>query len=208
MSTRSDFSKTAHLEKRRKLILDRAYKMIVKNGIAKTTMKDIAIECEIGRKTLYRFFSSIEEIANVIIKNIATSPESFAMTYEPKGSNGYEKLESSIKQWYNFCIQHKDYMFFYYEYDHYFREPKEKKMHDFWKKKPNMFRDYLSEGIKDGSLNLKESQVETLGMTIPLSIVSTVQRVILREDVYKYENNYGLENINELVDLLVMGLKK
>jgi len=53
----------------RELLIDAARRVFARKGIARTTMNDIATASKKGRRTLYMYFKSKEEIQSVVIDN-------------------------------------------------------------------------------------------------------------------------------------------
>ena len=55
--------------KTRELLLDAARQVFARKGIERTTMNDIATASRKGRRTLYMYFKSKEEISSLVIQN-------------------------------------------------------------------------------------------------------------------------------------------
>jgi AcrR family transcriptional regulator len=55
--------------KTRELLIDAARKVFARKGIARTTMNDIANASKKGRRTLYMYFKSKQEISSIVIEN-------------------------------------------------------------------------------------------------------------------------------------------
>ena len=53
----------------RKQLLDAARRVFARKGIERTTMNDIAVASKKGRRTLYMYFKSKEEISGIVIEN-------------------------------------------------------------------------------------------------------------------------------------------
>lgn len=64
----SNLSKTK--AKRRKTIVDKAYKMFLDVGISSTSMNDIAEACGITRRTIYNYFNSKTDLLNYLMSTI------------------------------------------------------------------------------------------------------------------------------------------
>lgn len=56
------------VSKTRQLFVDVARKLFAKNGLENTTMNDIARESQKGRRTLYTYFESKEEVYSAVIE--------------------------------------------------------------------------------------------------------------------------------------------
>jgi len=57
------------VSKTRTLLVDVARQLFAKNGVANTTMNDIAVASRKGRRTLYTYFNSKEEIYAAVIES-------------------------------------------------------------------------------------------------------------------------------------------
>lgn len=57
------------ISKTRQILVDVARKLFAKNGVANTTMNDIAMTSGKGRRTLYTYFSSKEEVFYAVIES-------------------------------------------------------------------------------------------------------------------------------------------
>jgi len=53
----------------RKQLLDAARRVFARKGIERTTMNDIAVASQKGRRTLYMYFKNKEEISTLVIEN-------------------------------------------------------------------------------------------------------------------------------------------
>lgn len=56
------------ITKTKHILIDVARKLFAKNGVANTTMNDIAVTSGKGRRTLYTYFSSKEEVLYAVIE--------------------------------------------------------------------------------------------------------------------------------------------
>lgn len=57
------------ISKTRQKLIDIARQLFAKNGVANTTMNDIAVASGKGRRTLYTYFSSKEEVYSAVIES-------------------------------------------------------------------------------------------------------------------------------------------
>jgi AcrR family transcriptional regulator len=86
-------------EQTRNTIIEVAYDLFISKGFHHTTMKDIYLASEIGKRTLYRYFSSKEDLATVIGNRImdlyVRDIEDMAFPEEVQDS--YQRIEYMIK---------------------------------------------------------------------------------------------------------------
>ncbi len=57
------------ISKTRQKLIDIARQLFAKNGVANTTMNDIAVASSKGRRTLYTYFNSKEEVYSAVIES-------------------------------------------------------------------------------------------------------------------------------------------
>lgn len=57
------------ISKTRQKLIDIARQLFAKNGVANTTMNDIAVASGKGRRTLYTYFNSKEEVSSAVIES-------------------------------------------------------------------------------------------------------------------------------------------
>ena len=57
------------LEKTRNMILDAARRLFARKGEANTTMNDVAITSGVGRRTLYNYFESKEQLYLAVVES-------------------------------------------------------------------------------------------------------------------------------------------
>ena len=82
--------------KTRELLLDAARQVFARKGIERTTMNDIAIASRKGRRTLYMYFKSKEEISSLVIQNEMERLYQMLEAVEKKDLPADEKLLSFI----------------------------------------------------------------------------------------------------------------
>ena len=80
-------SRSESLDARSRL-LDAARTCYARNGIAKTSMADIAAEAQVTRRTVYRYFSSYEDILKAVVRR-ETDAFWHTMHYELRGIDNF-----------------------------------------------------------------------------------------------------------------------
>lgn len=53
---------------RKELIINKAYEMFIKRGVEKTSMNDIADECDITRRTIYNYFETKKDLLQFLME--------------------------------------------------------------------------------------------------------------------------------------------
>lgn len=61
--------KIKKMETTRQSLLDAAQKLFGESGIKNTTMNDIAVESQKGRRTIYTYFKNKDEVLDAVVKN-------------------------------------------------------------------------------------------------------------------------------------------
>ena len=82
--------------KTRELFIDAARQVFARKGIERTTMNDIAAASQKGRRTLYMYFKSKEEISTIVIENDMERLYEMLEAVEKKNLPADEKLVTFI----------------------------------------------------------------------------------------------------------------
>ncbi len=200
-------------KQRKKEIVDIAKKMFLNKGYNKSTMSDIAKEAKISRKTLYRYFSSKEEVAlevEILIFKIYMKNQENVLE-NLKGS-GFNKLTIYLKKLDEILDNFRDLIIFTGIFDNYFNKdyPNTNVAKEFFElieqtNKP--LGQLIADGIQDGSIrqNLNSTYVAN---TISNSILAMAQRVYSR---YKHLNEEqhidARKMISCQIELFLEGIK-
>jgi AcrR family transcriptional regulator len=195
-------------------ILYIARELFLTVGIQNTEMKDIALKAEIGRSTLYRHFSSKEQIAFYIAKDILLElHECLGRSKLTDNQTGYEKLEIELKQFMNTLIGSKDRIRFLDEFDQVFTDsyPEMEEALDYVEFNKQNDSDFLvtkciQEGIEDGSIRPIQNPEFEADVMINM-ILGIAQRIIPRSQHYIEEHGAYIEIMEEAVNLLLLSLK-
>ena len=190
-------------EKRNHEILDCAQKKFMEHGIGNITMKAIASELKITRATLYKYFNSIEEIANELeYRSIANFTQYLRENSSSEGT-GIQKISRMIEVFEKFVDEHSEDIMFTAMYDTYFGNSVtdekvqgkiEEEIHSFI-----VFHDLIDEGKIDGTIK-KDIDSDLLNVTIANLLVSIMQRMTLRGEVIKREQY--VENTNKIYETI------
>jgi AcrR family transcriptional regulator len=78
--------------KTREILIDAARRVFARKGIERTTMNDIAVASQKGRRTLYMYFKNKEEISAIVIKNEMERLYEMLETVDKKNLPADEKL--------------------------------------------------------------------------------------------------------------------
>lgn len=159
--------------------------LFLSRGYAQTNMAEIAEIAKISRKTLYRYFSSKEEIAMEIELDVfKTFVEVQDEIVSQIQGSGYEKLSQYLDKLdhlvddLNQLIRLTG-MFDYYLVNEYPSESSQSEFIKLIEKVDEPFIQFIEEGVKDGSIKT-DIEVSYLARTISNSFLALAQRIVTR----------------------------
>ncbi|HWQ99044.1 MAG TPA: TetR/AcrR family transcriptional regulator [Clostridia bacterium] len=164
----------------------------IADGIEKTQMTDIAKDCGINRRTLYRYFPTKDllafEVEMIVMDRIQRYLGALVAADEPgTGADHIRAYFSRVD-----LLKIQDWIRFTAEFDRYFQNdyPDGELTREFIERiRPDndpLYR-YIEEGIADGSIQTTES-ASNLYHFIAQSFFALFQRLILRRNHLKYEH--------------------
>jgi AcrR family transcriptional regulator len=181
-------------------IVEVSKELFLERGFSQTNMAEIAEMAKISRKTLYRYFSSKEEIAMEIeldvFKTFVSIQEKYVITLI---GNGYEKLTKYLEKLDSMVDELSQLirftgMFDYYLVGEYPNLEGQKEFIQLIEKVDEPFIQFLSEGIKDGSI-VSDVEIAYLARTISNSFLALAQRVVTRQTHLNEELNIDSRKI-------------
>ena len=159
--------------------------LFLSRGYAQTNMAEIAEIAKISRKTLYRYFSSKEEIAMEIeldvFKTFVSVQDEIVRKIQ---GNGFEKLSQYLEKLDHLVDDLSQLirltgMFDYYLVNEYPSESSQSEFIKLIEKVDEPFIQFIDEGVKDGSIKT-EIEVPYLARTISNSFLALAQRIVTR----------------------------
>lgn len=173
-------------------ILEIAESRFIADGIEKTQMTDIAKDCGINRRTLYRYFPTKDllafEVEMIVMDRIQRYLSTLVSADEPgTGADHIRAYFSRVD-----LLKIQDWIRFTAEFDRYFQNdyPDGELTREFIERiRPDndpLYR-YIEQGIADGSIHATESAAN-LYHFIAQSFFALFQRLILRRNHLKYEH--------------------
>ncbi|MFV0380226.1 MAG: TetR/AcrR family transcriptional regulator [Anaerorhabdus sp.] len=198
-------------------ILEESLDIFCAQGISKTTIKDIADAVGISRRTIYRYFSSKEDIAyEIMLTLMKTWNEQQHRIFDNLVGNGLEKIEQHFIQLKNYMKNHLDMMRFMSEYDHYFKdnfssEPQESiklELQKLFLQSDVLIEKLIKEGIADSSIEIHDKQ-EVLVATLTNALWTFAQAISVRGTRLSEEANVDSEDlICCLINVYISALRK
>lgn len=170
----------------RERILEHAEMRFIKNGIEKTQMMEIAHDCEINRRTLYRYFATKDllafEVEMIVMERIQRYMGSLVSTEET--GSGAEHIRAYFSR--VDIAQIENWLRYTAEFDRYFQNdyPDSGLTHMFIENiRPEndpLFH-FIEQGISDGSIRALASARDIYHF-IAQSFFALFQRLILRRN--------------------------
>jgi AcrR family transcriptional regulator len=178
-------------EQRREEVIQAAIEIFKVNGIENTKMTEIAQKAEVGVASIYRYFKTKPELViEVAIRTwesiITTFFENFNQA-KYTSLNGIQRVESLLEVFLTLYQNHKDFLRFIEEFDHYIMKEKispdrlEIYENTILNLRPLMV-DALEKGKKDGSIKPFVHN-EEFYMTLTHTLISLCQKLISRNTI-------------------------
>ena len=209
-----DEQKNARIDR----ILAAAFKLFSSAGIEPVAMTDIAKKAEIGVASLYRYFSTKDEIA--IRTAIWAWEEQISEIYpsinndEYTNGNGLFRLSIIFSLFKKLYMSQPEFLRFIYFFDSYAVNSgiKQERMIEYENvigKVQMIVADAIKLGLKDNSINKKYiDKTEDLYFTLMHSFFSTAQKLTLSENLLAMnEKSKGPDQLDLLSELLLNGVK-
>lgn len=209
-----DEQKNARIDR----ILAAAFKLFSSAGIEPVAMTDIAKKAEIGVASLYRYFSTKDEIA--IRTAIWTWEKQISEIYlsinndEYTNGNGLFRLSIIFSLFKKLYMSQPEFLRFIYFFDSYAVNSgiKQERMIEYENvigKVQMIVADAIKLGLKDNSINKKYiDKTEDLYFTLMHSFFSTAQKLTLSENLLAMnEKSKGSDQLDLLSELLLKGVK-
>ena len=209
-----DEQKNARIDR----ILAAAFKLFSSAGIEPVAMTDIAKKAEIGVASLYRYFSTKDEIA--IRTAIWAWEEQISEIYpsinndEYTNGNGLFRLSIIFSLFKKLYMSQPEFLRFIYFFDSYAVNSgiKQERMIEYENvigKVQMIVADAIKLGLKDNSINKKYiDKTENLYFTLMHSFFSTAQKLTLSENLLAMnKKSKGSDQLDLLSELLLNGVK-
>lgn len=209
-----DEQKNARIDR----ILAAAFKLFSSAGIEPVAMTDIAKKAEIGVASLYRYFSTKDEIA--IRTTIWAWEKQISEIYpsinndEYTNGNGLFRLSIIFSLFKKLYMSQPEFLRFIYFFDSYAVNSgiKQERMIEYENvigKVQMIVADAIKLGLKDNSINKKYiDKTEDLYFTLMHSFFSTAQKLTLSENLLAMnEKSKGSDQLDLLSELLLNGVK-
>lgn len=204
-------------DNRLQAILDAGKEIFAELGLAAANMKDVAKKAGLSRASLYRYFTSKEELAFAIERHFYQEillPQHRERLEKARGT-GYDKIAYNLRLIVTSYQVYPDYYKFTGAFDHYFnyrRPPEElaEEMQQIFNKgfDEDPMITFIKEGISDGSLR-PDLDAHMTAKTIDQTLLSFCQRIAARSEEVALEFNIANPDqmVENLVTIILNGIK-
>lgn len=199
-------------EKRKEEVIAAAVEVFKEKGIENSKMTDIAEKAEVGVASVYRYFKTKPDLAvEVAIKFWDMEITSLYSEFDKDNINkliGIEKLKTILNVFVNLYNNHKDFVRFLEEFDNYVIKEQipSEKLENYENSIINLKHiifEALEEGKKDGSIR-SDINNEVFYITVSHSLMTLAQKLILRGNILKSDNDVsGESQIKLIIDMAV-----
>lgn len=203
MEIKANYNESRFKTKQRNYILNTAYRLFVEKGIENVTMQEIALVCDIERRSLYNYYNDKDQLAFDIAKCFFSAIEEISAIKDRTFENKFEEIKALVYAFYEFAIHDPDAIKFSLHYDHYFGHREEYTSY-FKTALDNILHiNLIKEGIKDGSINPSFKGNETnICFVIQGAMLSFAQRAI-----FKTTPKEAKVNLKLLLDVFLNSIK-
>jgi len=156
----------------------------IEQSLTEVTLKDIVAACGISKVTLYKYFTSVDEIIFQVQIDILTSWSDNLKEIKLKGNNSYEKLAYMLKKQVADVDNNIDTIRFTAMFDtlyqnNYPTPELEQQFRSYLQGGAHPFVSLIQAGMQDGSMR-QDMDAREIGYTISNIVMATLQRTVSR----------------------------
>ncbi len=198
----------------RENIIDVATKIFIEKGFVETKMIDIYQKANVSKKTMYRYFSSKEELAftieSIILKKILDKYRLQAFPNSIKTS--YDRIEFFLKDFLiKLIAENGGYFRFFAEFDMLFTDEYSdiEASNELTSRLLDSFEEFMiliNLDVSDKSLR-EDLDYNLVLKSIINSVIALAERLVVRADKIKKEQNVGFEMLDVLIDMSLTYVK-
>jgi AcrR family transcriptional regulator len=202
-----------HPEMQRRIILEAARKLFIRDGIERVGIADIAAEAGLTRATLYQYFANKEDIAWAIAQSVFEQTHERGYQQSQIGaSTGYEAIERLLVSIIDEFLHDPDQVNFMAQFDYmYARHWSVERLIELealvLSGMMDLYSDLIRQGIADGSL--RSDLDPTLTLHAIINALVAVQRRFASMGS-KVEAEYGQSTermLREVCRIILLGIK-
>ncbi|MBO4694605.1 MAG: TetR/AcrR family transcriptional regulator [Clostridia bacterium] len=186
-------------------IISIASDLFLSEGIEKVTIKDITQKVGVGEATIYRYFSTKQ---NLVIYAAKTMADQIHTKYFDlsKATTGISKMEAFYNNFLKIYEEHPEYFRFISEFDSIIQA--DGALEQYEDTLLPYMQDYLDAynlGLKDGTIN-KIDNIELFYLTSTHALMGICKKLTMDSVVLK-QDSYGKQEVEMLIDIIIYKLK-
>ena len=191
---------------KRDYIIDNAKKLFLGRSISEITIKDISAVSGIGEATIYRYFSTKENLAAAV--SVSIQKELIKAPKSSSNKNGLEQIKDFYSLFRTIFVSNKSYFKFIAEFDSlYLKEIKDSEYSLSLDVFFDMFMNSYELGLKDGSIK-KYDDISVFYYTSTHSLLELCKKLASVESPLKQDKKINkLAEIECLIDIFISVLK-
>ncbi|MCR5332667.1 MAG: TetR/AcrR family transcriptional regulator [Bacilli bacterium] len=191
---------------KREYIIDYAKKMFLSRSISEITIKDISSVSGIGEATIYRYFSTKENLA--IAVSVSIQKELVKAPITDSNKNGLEQIRDFYSLFRTIFVNNRSYFKFISEFDSlYLKQIKGSEYSLSLDVFFDMFMNSYNLGLKDGSVK-KNKNISVFYYTSTHSLLELCKKLASIDSPLKQDKAINkLDEIECLIDIFISVLK-
>lgn len=197
-------------EMKKNLIIEAALELFLEKSISDITIKDIAINIEVGEATIYRYFENKENIILLCAERLEKKvfDEYFDLS---KYKTGYEKIVEFYNNYLYIFKSHPNYYRFINEFDAFMLSKSNINLDEYASiidKFKDIFMDAYNEGISDNTISNIED-IEITYYATSKSLLELCKKEAIGIDLIRQDKMINKEKlIKKLIDITLNEFKK
>lgn len=200
-------------KRRRTKIKSIAKKLFIEQGISNTSILQIAEVAGMGRRTIYHYYNSREEIAVEVQEEFIHKLQHIEGLEERVKlcQKGIEQFEFILNVLTDHYLDHLEELEYLNEFDKSFKNVNTFKFTPLELDNYNIYKclhKSLQQGIEDKSIRrMNEAEIKNTILTINHALIAFVARIGMRLDLIKMIYEYDIRDCKHIVSLFINGLK-
>lgn len=190
-------------------VVEVATNLFMRKSINDVTIKDIATEAGIGEATVYRYFTSKENIVLACAMNLQEVIGKLFFRLD-EGNTGFEKIEIFYRSYYEAFKNNPDYFYFIREFDAFMYTQNPSILKSYEKGIDKYHSDFIAAyelGIKDGSI-LRIDDIETFYYSTTHALLELCKKLSINKALLTQDkSNRKLGEIQCLIEIILKSLK-
>ena len=187
-------------------IISIASDLFLSEGIEKVTIKDITQKVGVGEATIYRYFSTKQNLVIYAAKTMAD--QIHTKYFDLSGaSDGISKMKAFYNNFLKIYEEHPEYFRFISEFDSIIQA--DGALEQYEDTLLPYMQDYLNAyelGLKDGTIN-KIENIELFYLSSTHALMGICKKLTMDSIVLK-QDTYGKQEVETLIDIIIYKLNK